>query len=48
MCESFPECLGPVTSVPWSAPACFFLHVLGLPPYTIEVGFPRFPVETIS
>ena len=28
--------------------ACFFLHVIGLPPYTIEVGFPLFPVETIS
>ena len=38
----------PVTAVPWSAPACFFLHVIGLPPYTIEVGFPRFPVQTIS
>src|SRR5450756_1401072 len=22
----------PVTAVPWSAPACFFLHVIGLPP----------------
>jgi hypothetical protein len=38
----------PVTAVPWSAPACFFLHVIGLPPYTIEVGFPLVPVETIS
>src|SRR5580692_2488867 len=38
----------PVTAVPWSASACFFLHVIGLPPYTIEVGFPRFPVKTIS
>jgi probable HAF family extracellular repeat protein len=38
----------PVTAVPWSASACFFLHVIGLPPYTIEVGFPRFPVQTIS
>jgi len=38
----------PVRAVPWSAPACFFLHVIGLPPYTIEVGFPRFPVQTIS
>src|ERR1700739_3263042 len=38
----------PVTAVPWSAPACFFLHVIGLPPYTIEVGFPRFPAKTIS
>src|SRR5215831_17331667 len=26
----------------WSACACFFLHVIGLPPYTIEVGFPAF------
>jgi hypothetical protein len=38
----------PVTAVPRSAPACFFLHVIGLPPYTIEVGFPHFPVKTIS
>ena len=38
----------PVTAVPWSVPACFFLHVIGLPPFTIEVGFPRFPVKTIS
>jgi hypothetical protein len=38
----------PVTAVPWSASACFFLHVIGLPPYTIEVGFPLVPVETIS
>src|SRR5580658_5803457 len=38
----------PVTAVPWSASACFFLHVIGLPPYTIEVGFPRYPVKTIS
>src|SRR6266851_6933066 len=38
----------PATAVPWSASACFFLHVIGLPPYTIEVGFPRFPVQTIS
>jgi len=38
----------PATAVPRSAPACFFLHVIGLPPYTIEVGFPLFPVETIS
>jgi len=30
------------------APACFFLRVIGFPPYTIEVGFPRFPVQTIS
>ena len=38
----------PVTAVPRSASACFFLHVIGLPPYTIEVGFPHLPVETIS
>ena len=38
----------PATAVPRSAPACFFLHVLGLPPYTIEVGFPRIPVKTTS
>ena len=38
----------PVTAVLWSAPACFFLHVIDLPPFTIEVGFPRIPVQTIS
>jgi hypothetical protein len=38
----------PATAVPRSAHACFFIHVVGLPPYTIEVGFPRFPVKTIS
>jgi hypothetical protein len=38
----------PVTAVPRSAHACFFPHVIGLPPYTIEVGFPLVPVETIS
>ena len=38
----------PATAVSRSAFACFFLHVIGLPPYTIEVGFPLFPVETIS
>src|ERR1700693_5833776 len=27
LCESFPACLGPChVAVPWSAPACFFLH----------------------
>jgi hypothetical protein len=31
-----------------SSDACFFLHVIGLPPFTIEVGFPLVPVETIS
>jgi hypothetical protein len=31
----------PVTAVPQSAHACFFLHVISLPPYTIEVGFPH-------
>jgi len=36
------------TAVPRSARACFFLHVSGLPPYTIEVGFPLVPVKTIS
>ena len=48
LCESFPGCWAPVTAVPRSAYACFFLHVIGLPPYTIEVGFPRIPVKTIS
>jgi len=38
----------PVPAVPWSAHACFFLHVIGLPRYTSRVGFPRIPVETIS
>jgi hypothetical protein len=38
----------PATAVSRSAFACFFLHVIGLPSYTIEVGFPLFPVETIS
>ena len=32
----------PITAGTWSACACFFLHVIGLPPYTIEVGFPAF------
>src|SRR6266481_2710111 len=36
------------TAVSRSAHACFFPHVIGLPPYTIEVGFPLVPVETIS
>jgi hypothetical protein len=36
-------CSSPATAVSRSAFACFFLHVIGLPPYTIEVGFPRFP-----
>ena len=31
----------PVTAVPRSASACFFLHVIGLPPYAIEVGYSR-------
>ena len=48
LCESFLGCLGPCHGGTWSAFACFFLHVIGLPPYTIEVGFPLFPVETIS
>src|SRR6266446_6676299 len=38
----------PVTAVPRSAHACFFLRVIGLPPYAIEVGFPLVPVKTIS
>ncbi len=38
----------PATAVPRSAHTCFFLRVIGLPPYTIEVGFPLFPVKTIS
>jgi hypothetical protein len=40
LCESFPGCLGPCHGGTWRACACFFLHVVGLPPYTIEVGFP--------
>src|ERR1700738_316775 len=43
LCESFPECLGPCHGGTWSAPACFFPHVIGLPPYTIEVGLPALP-----
>src|SRR5665811_527801 len=31
LCESFPDAWAPVTAVPWSAPACFFPHVIGLP-----------------
>ena len=31
----------PVPAVPRSALACFFLRVIGLPPYTIKVGFPH-------
>jgi hypothetical protein len=42
LCESFPGCLDPCHGGTWSACACFFLHVIGLPPYTIEVGFPAF------
>jgi len=48
LCESFPGCLAPATAVPRSAHTCFFLRVIGLPPYTIEVGFSLFPVKTIS
>ena len=40
-CESFPECLGPCHGGTWSAPACFFPHVIGLPPYALEVGLTR-------
>jgi len=38
LCESFLGCLGPYHGGTWSAFACFFLHVIGLPPYTREVG----------
>ena len=31
------------TAVPRSAHACCFLHVIGLLPFTIEVGFPLYP-----
>src|ERR1700732_3493017 len=49
LCESFPECLGPCHGGTWSAPACFFPHVIGLPPYAIEVGLTRVnPVKPIS
>jgi hypothetical protein len=49
LCESFPGCLGPCHGGPAeSAHACFFLHVIGLPPHAIKVGFPFVPVETIS
>src|SRR5215469_11799136 len=39
LCESFLGCLGPYHGGTRSAFACFFLHVIGLPPFTIEVGF---------
>jgi len=42
LCESFPGCLDPCHGGTWSACACFFLHVIGLPPFPIEVGFPAF------
>src|SRR5215471_15654340 len=42
LCESFPGCLDPCHGGTWSAFTCFFLHLIGLPPYTIEVGFPAF------
>ena len=48
LCESFLGCLDPCHGGTWSAFACFFLHVIGLPPFTIEVGFPHLPVKTIS
>ena len=52
LCESFLSCLDPYPGGTWSACACFFLHVIGLPPYTIEVGFfflfPHLPIKTIS
>ena len=50
LCESFLRCLGPYPGGTWSAFACFFLHVVGLPPYPIEVGylFRHFPSITIS
>jgi len=38
----------PITAVPWSAFACFFLHVIGLPPYLARSAFPHLPVKTIS
>jgi hypothetical protein len=48
MCESFPECLGPFHGGPVES-TCLFLPPRPRPsPYTIEVGFPRFPVQTIS
>src|SRR5262249_28053459 len=40
LCESFLGCLGPYPGGTWSAFACFFLHDIGLPPFTIEVCFP--------
>jgi len=42
LCESFLGCLDPCHGGTWGACACFFLHVIGLPPFTIEVGFPAF------
>src|SRR5215469_14566089 len=40
LCESFLGCLGPYHGGTWGAFTCFFLHVIGLPPFTREVGFP--------
>ena len=40
LCESFLGCLDPCHGGTWSAFACFFLYVIGLPPFPIEVGFP--------
>src|SRR5262249_33890446 len=42
LCESFPGCLDPCHGGPGMACACFFLPVIGLPPFPIEVGFPAF------
>jgi len=43
LCESFPGCLGPCHGGSADCTCLFLLHVIGLPPYTIEVGFPRLP-----
>src|SRR5262249_3124055 len=46
LCESFPGCLDPCHGGTWSAYACFFLPVIGLPPSTIAVRFPPFSPPT--
>src|SRR5260370_7160549 len=38
----------PVTAAPGTAPACFFLHLIALPPYPFEARLPRFPSQQNS
>jgi len=48
LCESFLGCLDPCHGGMWSAFACFFLHVISLPPSLSRSAFPHLPVKTIS